>query len=241
MKLIPAIDISQGKCVRLTRGKITAKKIYDTDPVAVAERLRAWGVDLVHVVDLDSAMGRGKNNVVIKKIIDETGISVQLGGGIRSVDDIEKWLKQGVARVVLGTVAVEDPRVVESAIKNFGGERIVVAIDVSEGYVCTHGWKRISKERPLDFAKRMEKLGASRFLYTDIAKDGTLSGIPFENLKEFGSSIPGKVIASGGVGGIKDLLKLKELERFNVGSVIVGKALYEGRIDIQMAKRVLEE
>lgn len=240
--MIPAIDLSEGKCVRLTKGNIKEKKVYCDDPVKLVKRFSSQGLDMIHIVDLDSAIEIGGNKKVVEKIVKEKVIDIQLGGGIRSLRDIDRWLSMGIKRVVIGTMAVMYPHLLEDAIKTFGSDRIVVAVDVLGDFVALRGWKEVSDIKAIEFAGKMEEIGVKRFLFTDIKKDGTLIGISLDSIKSFASSLrSAKVIASGGVSGYDDLVRLKKLEGKNVDSVIVGKALYEGSIEIDKAIAILED
>lgn len=236
MLIIPAIDIKDGEVVRLRRGEFDKVKVYSKDPVSVARKWESEGAKLLHVVDLDGALsGELKNLDVVKKIAGAVSIPLQVGGGIRSEESIEKVFSSGVRRVVLGTAACEDDMFVQKVIGRFG-EGIVVSIDARDGVVATEGWTKTSDIKAQDLVKKLELLGLRVVVYTDISRDGTLAGPNIEALKEI-LKVREKilVISSGGVSSVSDLLQLKELEPQGVFGAIVGKALYEEKIDLAEA------
>lgn len=229
MLIYPAIDIKNGKCVRLTQGLINEEKKYFDDPVEAAKLWQSQGAKVLHVVDLDGAFeGSPKNLSIIKSIINEVDIPVQVGGGIRSLAAIEALLEAGAARAILGTKALEDKEMLTEAVKRFG-DRIVVSIDAKGGYVATEGWVKTSELTVLEFVKELEDIGVATVVYTDIARDGMLMGPDIEGLMAIKQAAAIKVIASGGISSKADLDKLKELE---VEGAIVGKALYEGKLSL---------
>lgn len=227
--VIPAIDIKDGRCVRLYQGSYEQEKVYFNDPVKMAKLWRIQNAKVLHVVDLDAARGdRGINDDVIHSICQCLDIPVQVGGGIRSIDDVERLLDAGAYRVVMGTSAVREPEVIKEAIDRFGDRRIVVAIDARDGEVRVEGWTEGSGLPAVDFATQMEHLGCSRFIYTDISRDGTLEGPNVQAYREMGGALKkARITASGGVSGYRDLLRVSELEQYRVDSVVVGRALYE--------------
>ncbi|MCT4607262.1 MAG: 1-(5-phosphoribosyl)-5-[(5-phosphoribosylamino)methylideneamino]imidazole-4-carboxamide isomerase [Marinisporobacter sp.] len=230
MIIFPAIDLRGGNCVRLKQGRFEDVNIYSNHPVEIAKKWEAQGAKYIHVVDLDGALeGVSKNSEVIKEIIKETNIPVQLGGGIRKIEDIEKALSYGVSRVILGTSAVKTDGFVEKALKIFG-EKIAVSIDAKNGYVAVDGWTKTSDIKAIDFAKKLEKLGLKTLIYTDIAKDGMLLGPNLKELKELKDNIKIDLIASGGISNKEDVERLKDLE---VYGAIIGKALYTGDITLE--------
>lgn len=236
MLIIPAIDIKDGEVVRLRRGEFDKVKVYSKDPVSVARKWESEGAKLLHVVDLDGALsGELKNLDVVKKIAGAVSIPLQVGGGIRSEESIEKVFSSGVRRVVLGTAACEDDMFVQKVIGRFG-EGIVVSIDARDGVVATEGWTKTSDIKAQDLVKKLELLGLRVVVCTDISRDGTLAGPNIEALKEI-LKVREKilVISSGGVSSVSDLLQLKELEPQGVFGAIVGKALYEEKIDLAEA------
>ena len=230
MIIYPAIDIKDSKCVRLTQGKFDNITIYGDDPVETAKKWEALGGVYLHTVDLDGARGKGQNNRdIIKEIAKTLKIPVQTGGGIRSLSDIEELISGGISRVILGTAALQNEDFLISAVKEYG-EKIAVSIDAKDGYVAVSGWEEISDVEAVDFAKRVEKMGVKTIIYTDIATDGMLTGPNLEAMKLMASSVKMSVIASGGIGRKEDILSLKPT---GVGGVIVGKALYAGKVNPQ--------
>lgn len=237
MIVIPAIDLRQGQCVRLVQGRKDAVKVYDADPAKVARAFTAAGAGMLHIVDLDAAFGEPNlaNRDKLKKILETVRIPVQLGGGLRSFDDVFRVLDLGVQRVVLGSVAIEAPDTLIEMISRFGPDKIVVGIDAKDGCLRTHGWEVTTEIDALSFAHRVAALGVKRVVYTDIRRDGMLSGPNLEQTKLIASETGLRVTASGGVSAIEDLLNLKTLDETRVDSVIVGKALYEGRFTLPEA------
>ncbi|NLM04265.1 MAG: 1-(5-phosphoribosyl)-5-[(5-phosphoribosylamino)methylideneamino]imidazole-4-carboxamide isomerase [Clostridiales bacterium] len=230
MLIYPAIDIKDGKCVRLTQGDFNEEKVYFNNPAKVAKIWEDKGAKILHIVDLDGALeGRSKNLDVIQEIVKSVNIPVQLGGGIRSLDTIRELLDMGVDRVILGTKALEDKEMVKKAVDLYGG-RIVIGIDAKDGYVAVEGWTKTSEIKALDFALEMEKIGVKTIVYTDISKDGMLMGPNFQATGELNEKVDMDVIASGGVGSIDDV---RTLSKMNLAGVIIGKALYEGKIDLE--------
>lgn len=228
MLIYPAIDIRDGRCVMLTQGKFDQEKIYYENPEEVAGMWQEKGAKFLHIVDLDGALeGRSKNIRVIEKIIKEVDIPIQVGGGIRSLAAIRALIDIGVNRVIIGTKAIQDGEMLREAVNTYR-EKIVVAIDAKDGYVAVDGWTKTSTVDAIDFAKKMEMVGVKTIIYTDIAMDGMLRGPNFEGIKKMKEAISVDLIASGGVSSMEDLQKLSEI---GVSGAIVGKALYEGKID----------
>lgn len=237
MRIIPAIDLKNGRCVRLTEGRADSVRIYDRDPVEVARLYKLAGAQLVHVVDLDGAFlhAASGNQEIIRRIVTEAGISIEVGGGVRSLEDIGIFLRDvGASYVVVGTLAVEQPEVLADAIATFG-EQVIVGIDARGREVATRGWTDATRVDALELARRVAKAGAQRIIYTDIARDGRLEGPNFEMTGEIACVSGLKVTASGGVSSLEDLVRMCELEANGVDSVIVGKALYEGRFTLEEA------
>ncbi len=227
MRIYPAIDIKDGNCVRLFKGRFDDVTVYGTDPVAVAKRWEDAGAEFIHVVDLDGALkGRGVNSEVIKKICESVSVPVQTGGGIRTMEDIDFMLRCGVSRVIIGTSAVRDKEFVKKAVEKYG-DKIVIGIDAKDSMVAIEGWEEVSTYKALDFAKEMEKIGVKTIVYTDIATDGTLKGPNIEAMIEMSENLNIDVIASGGVGNEEHLLRLADTK---VEGAIVGKALYTGNV-----------
>ncbi|UCG54825.1 MAG: 1-(5-phosphoribosyl)-5-[(5-phosphoribosylamino)methylideneamino]imidazole-4-carboxamide isomerase [Dehalococcoidia bacterium] len=236
MEVIPAIDIKDGSCVRLYQGDFTMETVYSNNPVEMAIRWQSLGATRLHIIDLDGAdLGFSRNLKTISQINDAVWIPLQVGGGIRTMEAIGKMLKMGIDRVILGTVAIEDSELVKEACHRFG-RSIVVGIDVREGRVATRGWKNETEITAPELAMSMAKLGAKRFIYTDISRDGTLTEPNFLTIFELIDSIRYPVIASGGVSSI---VHLKLLDRLGVEGAIIGKALYTGDINLDKALKVV--
>lgn len=235
MIIYPAVDVKDGRCVRLVQGEFDKVTVYSDDPVEMALKWESMGAQYLHVVDLDGARtGRSCNIPIISEMAVKIGIPVQLGGGIRTIENIETILCKGIHRVILGTSAVKDPDLVKQALKNFG-DSIVVGIDAKDGMVAIEGWAKTSKFTAIGFARKMEELGAKTIIYTDIARDGMLSGPNLKAMEEMANAVNVEVIASGGVSDINDI---KDLKKVGVRGVIVGKALYTGDLDLKEAIEV---
>ena len=240
--ILPAIDIKDGKCVRLVQGEPGTEKIYSDDPAKMAILWRGENAKTLHVVDLDGAFeGQLKNLGAIKKIVDAVDIPVQLGGGIRTYEEIQELFNIGVYRVVLGTAAIEDPELIRRVIKDFGIRKAAVGIDAKNGVVMTQGWQHDSGVDAISLALKMKDLGVCRIVYTDIMRDGMMTGPNFDTIKEMAVRTGLKITASGGVSGFRDLIRMQELEKFGVDSVIVGKALYENKFPCQALWRLNEK
>lgn len=236
MILFPAIDIRDGKAVRLIQGDYDKQTTYG-DPVEMAKKWVSYGAEYLHIVDLDGALvGQTKNLETIEKILREIDIPVQVGGGIRNIERIESLLNIGVSRVILGSAALKDEQFLDEAVAKFG-EKIAVSIDAKNGYVATDGWTKTSDVKAIDFAKKLQKKGVKTIIYTDIAKDGMLQGPNFAELEKMNRETTMDVIASGGVTSIEDLKKLAE---FNMYGAIIGKALYTGKINLQTALKEVD-
>ncbi|MFL6213915.1 MAG: 1-(5-phosphoribosyl)-5-[(5-phosphoribosylamino)methylideneamino]imidazole-4-carboxamide isomerase [Blastocatellia bacterium] len=237
MLIIPAIDLKGGRCVRLTEGREASAKVYDRDPLEVARAYEKAGAKLIHVVDLDGAfMGAASANLqIIKRINGEVSIPVEVGGGLRSLADIEFLLRDVGARYsIIGTVAVEQPDLLREAVAAFG-DAIVVGIDARDGQVATRGWTEATRRDAIELACEVAHLGVRRIIYTDIARDGRLKGPNLETTREIARQSGARVTASGGVGSLEDIARLAELKSDGVDSVIVGKALYENRFTLKQA------
>ncbi len=239
MMVIPAIDILDGKCVRLYQGDYAISEVFNDDPVAVAQQWADQGATKLHLVDLDGAkQGRVVNGAVIAAIIDRVKIPVQVGGGLRDWSSVTQVLGLGVAQVILGTIAVKQPELVGQLCGEFPGQ-ILVGIDARNGKVATDGWLETSEVVATTLGQTMAKLGAAGIIYTDIHRDGTLSGANIPALREMAEAIEIPVIASGGISSITDLLSLLALEPLGVTGVIVGKALYTGNISLKEAMQAI--
>ena len=232
MIIYPAIDLKDGQCVRLLHGEFDKKTVYSNDPVATALKWQAAGCEWLHVVDLDGARaGKAENRRIIKEIAKNVAMKVQTGGGIRTMEDIDDLLGNGVSRVILGTAAVKNFELVTEAVKKYG-ERIAVGIDAKDGFVATDGWEKVSGEKAVDFAKKVQSAGVKTIIYTDIATDGALSGPNTAAQEEMVRETALDVIASGGVSSIDDI---KALIKTNVSGAITGRAIYDGKLDLKEA------
>lgn len=240
MLIIPAIDLRQGKCVRLTQGRKDAAKIYNSDPVKVAAAFERDGAQMLHVVDLDGAFSEpnSNNRRALREIIRAINIPVQFGGGIRSVRDVEQVIALGVTWVVIGTVAVESTEKLKTMVR-YARQHIVVGIDAKDGQVVTHGWEQQETLSALTLARRAAEIGVERVIYTDIQRDGTLTGPNIEQTCKIASESGVKVTASGGVSSLEDLKRLKAVSDCGIDSVIVGKALYETRFTLKEATTLM--
>ncbi|NDV88409.1 1-(5-phosphoribosyl)-5-[(5-phosphoribosylamino)methylideneamino]imidazole-4-carboxamide isomerase [Aurantimonas aggregata] len=239
--LFPAIDLKDGACVRLKLGLMEEATVYNADPAAQAREFRDAGFTHLHVVDLNGAFaGRAVNGAAVDAIIAAVGstMRVQLGGGIRTMADIEAWLDKGLSRVILGTVAVRDPELVRQAAKRFPG-RIAVGIDAKGGKVAVEGWAETSQLTAVDLARQFEDAGVAAIIYTDVDRDGILAGINWEATIDLAGAVSIPVIASGGLASIADVARLTMPDAQLLEGAISGRALYDGRIDAAEALRVL--
>lgn len=233
MQLYPAIDIKDGKCVRLTQGAFDQVIVYDDNPVNMALKWKACNASFIHMVDLDGALkGRGVNRDVIKETATQIDCPIQLGGGIRTLKDIEMVLDMGVYRAIIGTKAVESPQFIEEAIRQFGAEHLVIGVDAKYGKVAIAGWEQVSELKAIDLVVQMKDLGIQTIVYTDISKDGMLMGPNVEATQELSDASDIDIIASGGVTTMRDL---EAIQTANIHGAIIGKALYEKRIDLREA------
>ena len=241
MIIFPAIDLRGGKCVRLFKGDFSRETIFSDNPSAVAVKWEEMGAQYLHVVDLDGALqGETKNREAIRSILGAVHIPMELGGGVRSLESIERALTGGIQRVILGSAAVENPSLVQEACHRFG-DRIVVAIDARDGIVATQGWESSGNVSALDFAKQMADYGVKTVIYTDISRDGTLSGLNLEGAIELSKVSGLRVVASGGVRSLEDIRAVKAHETDGIEGVIVGQAIYSGRLDLKKALRIAAE
>jgi len=241
IKIIPAVDIKNGKCVRLIQGRADQETVYSDDPVAMACHWDEEGARLIHVVDLDGAFdGIPKNADLIKNIIYNSSVDIEVGGGIRTLEAISAYVNAGAYRVILGTIAQSDPKFVERACKQFPG-KITVGIDARDGFVAVKGWLEVSKQKATDLVKQMEPLGVAEFIFTDISRDGMLQGPNLTSVREFADSTNLPVIASGGVSSLQDISNLLALESHGVSGIITGKALYDKSISFREARKLVKQ
>ena len=230
MIVIPAIDIIDNKPVRLYQGDYRKKEVVGEDVLEIARNFEKCGAEYIHIVDLDGAKsGSLVNKDIIIKVAKEVNIPVEVGGGIRTSEDIKYLIENGVGRVILGTAAIENSDFVKSSVDKYG-EKIAIGVDCKNGYLCGKGWLEKSKLHYIDFSKKMESIGVKNIILTDISKDGTLKGTNIDMLKELVNEVNINITASGGVAGIEDIVKLKEL---NIYGAIVGKAIYSGYINLR--------
>jgi phosphoribosylformimino-5-aminoimidazole carboxamide ribotide isomerase len=235
MIIFPAIDLKDGKCVRLYKGDFNKTTIFNSSPYNQALQFKKKGFTDLHLVDLDGALkGRSKNKKVIIKIIKNTSLNVQLGGGIRTLKQISFWIKNGVSTVVVGTMAVKNPKILKKACKLYPGQ-IAVALDVRDNFLAIEGWVRQTKIKFMSLIKKLEDFGVSRIIFTDIDKDGTKAGINLYQLIKKTSNIKIPVVISGGVSDILDVKKLHKVNKFN--GVIIGKAIYDKSINLKLLER----
>ena len=243
MLLIPAIDLKDGRCVRLRQGDMDNATVFADDPVEVARTWLELGARRLHLVDLNGAVsGRPRNEGVIREILDEISgrIPVQLGGGIRDLDTIERYLDGGLSYVIIGTAAVKNPGFLHDACGAFPGQ-IIVGLDAKDGRVATDGWSKLTKHDVVDLARKFEDYGVEGVIYTDIGRDGMLTGVNIEATVRLAQALNVPVIASGGIAGIEDIDRLCEVEDEGVEGAILGRALYEGKLDFAAAQQRADE
>lgn len=240
MLVIPAVDLREGKCVRLVEGRLDKETVYSDEPAAMAALWQSQGARMLHVVDLDGAFaGAPKNLDVLREILSAVEIPVQVGGGIRSMETIELLLDMGVNRVILGTAAILDPGLVSEACRKYQ-EAILVGIDGRNGQVAIEGWGLTVEKETVELALEMKNLGVKRVVFTDIRRDGTLQGPNLEATGQLAKKTGLKVVASGGVTTLNDLRSIRDMESLGVDSVIMGKALYSGAINLREALAVAD-
>ena len=241
MIVIPAIDLKSGRCVRLLQGRKSDVTVYNEDPVAVAKDFAAAGAEMIHVVDLDGAFNEAEssNRAVVRRIVDAVDVAIEFGGGIRSLDDVQQLCDAGVARVVLGTIAAESPSTLKDFVSAFAS-KICVGIDARDGRVMTRGWEASTPLMAVDLARSVAEAGVERIIYTDIARDGMLTGPNVEQTLAVARSANVCVTASGGVSSLDDIKRLRDAGDARIDSVIVGKALYEGKFKLEEALRAAD-
>lgn len=241
MIIIPAIDLKDGKCVRLYQGRKTDETVYSDDPASVAARWASAGAELIHVIDLDGAFEKTPRNLAfIRAIVETVDVPVQLGGGIRDLGTIRMYVQMGVAKIIIGTEAIRNPELVRSACGEFPG-RIVVGIDARDGYVAIEGWTETTRVKAVELARQFEDSGVAAINFTDIQRDGTQFGPNIEQTGRLARAVSIPVVASGGVSTMEDIRNLLPLEVDGVTGVISGKALYSGSLDLESAISFLKE
>lgn len=234
MIILPAIDIKNGKCVRLYQGKFDQSVIVAQSPIETARSFEKKGAEYIHMVDLDGALeGYSVNESIIFEVIQSISVPIELGGGIRDMKTVEKFIRGGISKVILGSAALKNPDFVKEAVKEFK-EKIAVGIDAKNGYVSIEGWLNTSDVQYLDFAKKMEDIGVDNIIFTDISRDGTLKGPNLEQLYVLKDAISCKITASGGIKDISDIRKLKSMDIYGA---ITGKAIYSGELSLEEALR----
>ena len=240
-RLFPAIDLKGGECVRLKLGEMASATVYNPDPAAQARTFEDQGFDYLHVVDLDGAFaGQAVNGAAVEAILARVAMPVQLGGGIRTLEHVEAWLSKGLARVILGTVAVRDPALVREAARRFPGQ-VAVGIDARGGRVAVEGWAETSELTVADLARRFEDAGVAAIVYTDIDRDGVLTGINWDATLALARTVSIPIIASGGLASMADIERLAQPDAAILEGAITGRALYDGRLDAGEALARLRE
>ena len=242
MLVIPAIDLKEGKCVRLRQGKMDESTIFSDDPLVIAKKWADQGARRLHLVDLDGAFeGKPHNQLIIKSICSQiTTLPIQVGGGIRDLDTIEAYLQAGVSWVIIGTQAVKDPDFVKAACKAFPG-KVIVGVDAKAGRVATEGWAEVSEIDAVDLVKSLESTGVSSVVYTDIARDGMMKGVNFQETAALAEQVNIPIIASGGVTDLSDIQALADVSRKGISGVIVGRAIYEETLDLFEAQTLADK
>lgn len=239
MIIFPAIDIRGGKCVRLLKGDFNQETVFSDRPEIMAKKWEDEGGEYLHLVDLDGALaGKSQNLDTVEMILKTVDIPVELGGGIRTMENIETALDMGVSRVILGSVAVKNPQLVKDACKKYGSERIVVGIDAKDGIVAVDGWGVSGNVEAKELARKMAQGGVKHIIYTDISRDGTLTGVNVQATAEIACYSGVKVVASGGVSSIEDIKLLKQYEKDGIEGVIVGKSIYTGSLSLPEALKI---
>tara|TARA_Y100000590_G_scaffold221899_1_gene251160 strand:+ start:87 stop:806 length:720 start_codon:yes stop_codon:yes gene_type:complete len=239
MIIFPAIDIKDNRCVRLVKGNFNKMTSYENTPYDQAKIYFQNGFKNIHIVDLDGALeGKSTNSKIVKEIINNFDLKIQIGGGIRTISDVDNWVKSGVDKVILGTAAVENINLLQNVCEKFKN-KIAVSLDVKDGFIALSGWKKQTNILALDFIKKIENFGVSRIIYTDINKDGTKKGPNIKDTIELSNKVKIPFIISGGVSSIDDIKKIKSINNSNIEGVIVGKSIYDGDIKInELAKYI---
>ena len=239
MIIFPAIDIKDSRCVRLIKGNFDEMTLYENSPLDQAKIYFQNGFSNIHIVDLDGALkGRSFNSNIVKEIVRNLKLKIQVGGGIRTIDDVNNWIKIGVDKVIMGTAAVENVDLLKTACERFKN-KIAVSLDIKNGFIALSGWKKQTNIPAIDFVKKIENFGVSRIIYTDINKDGTKKGPNIKDTVELSSKVKIPFVISGGISSIEDIKKIKSLNNSNIEGVIVGKSIYDGDIKInELAKQL---
>ncbi len=239
MIIFPAIDIKDSKCVRLIRGDFDKMTSYKNSPLDQAKLYFKNGFKNIHIVDLDGALeGKSSNSEIVKEILKNLNLKIQIGGGIRKIDDINNWIKNGVDKVIMGTAAIENIDLLKTACEKFKN-KIAVSLDVKDGFIALSGWKKQTNISAINFIKKIENFGVSRIIYTDINKDGTKMGPNIKDVIELSSKVKIPFVISGGISSIEDIIKIKSLNNSNIEGVIVGKSIYDGDIKIsELAQQI---
>ena len=239
MIIFPAIDIKDGKCVRLIKGDFNQMTSYEKSPFDQAKIYFQNGFKIIHIVDLDGALqGKPSNSNIIKEILKNFKLKIQIGGGIRTIDDVDNWVKSGVDKVIIGTAAVENKDLLKTACEKFKN-KIAISLDVKDGFIFLSGWKKKTNILAVDFLKEIKNFGVSRIIYTDINKDGTKEGPNIKDTIELSNKVKMPFIISGGISSIEDIKKIKSLNNSNIEGLIVGKSIYDGDIKInELAKQI---
>ena len=239
MIIFPAIDIKDGVCVRLIKGDYRQITSYENTPIDQATKYFESGFNNIHIVDIDGALhGRPVNSILIKEIIKKVKSKIQIGGGIRTIDDISRWIKLGVDKVVMGTAAVENIELLEAACNKFKN-KIAVSLDAKDGLIALSGWKKQTNISVIDFIKKIQNFGVSRIIYTDINRDGTKQGPNIKDAVELSSKTKIPLVISGGVSSLEDIKKIKSLSNSNIEGVIIGKAIYDGDIKVNNLAKLI--
>ena len=239
MIILPAIDIKDGKCVRLIKGDFNQMTSYEKSPFDQAKTYFQNGFNNIHIVDLDGALqGKPSNSNIVKEILKNLKLKIQIGGGIRTIDDVDNWVKSGVDKVIIGTAAVENKDLLKTACEKFKN-KIAVSLDVKDGFIFLSGWKKQTNILAANFLKEIKNFGVSRIIYTDINKDGTKEGPNIKDAIELSNKVKIPFIISGGISSIEDIKKIKSLNNPNIEGIIVGKSIYDGDIKIkELAKEI---
>ena len=233
MIIFPAIDIKDSKCVRLIKGNFDKITSYENSPLSQAKIYLKNGFKNIHIIDLDAALQRGSSNSnIIEQIVKNLNLKIQIGGGIRTIHDVDYWVNNGVDKVIMGTAAVENIDLLKIACERFKN-KIAVSLDIKNGFISLSGWKKQTNISAIDFVKKIENFGVSRIIYTDINKDGTKKGPNIKDTIELSSKVKIPFIISGGISSIEDIKKIKSLKNSNIEGVIVGRSIYDGDIKIK--------